>query len=318
MADKGELILGFVNDGTTIGAGAASVADQISSDATGVKLLSQSAQTGAVLADITSVTKLAGPYVPIISMPVNIAAGTVTFLKVGFDLREGRIIESGDVLSIVGNTVGVVSTFAVLMGGGPIVVSGLAVASTALGLVGLSSSDAVRQIVTAATEYFSNALEEDTRNYLFAPDLSIVHKSALAAEFNVAMLSLDWTPATGIVVFSTVSTPVSNNAGAVEGASGRDLPYQAIPEFNFESSVFDGGQDVSIGPIEVNKRLCVDTSQYLGGGEALALDPVGCIKFRRPNDPASIYIDYSIESELTTTDRINIIAADPSNAFHLC
>ena len=77
MAGKAEIIVGVVNDGVTVGSGATAVADQFLVNGTGMVLVSQTAQTGAVIASVMSVTKLAGPYVPIVSMPANIVAGTI-------------------------------------------------------------------------------------------------------------------------------------------------------------------------------------------------------------------------------------------------
>ena len=116
MAGKAEIIVGVLNDGVTVGAGAAAVADQFIVNSDGMVLLNQSAQAGAVVASVTSVTKLAGPYVPIISMPANIVAGTITFLKIGIDVREGEGISDGDVVSLVGNVAGVIGTMTVLAG----------------------------------------------------------------------------------------------------------------------------------------------------------------------------------------------------------
>lgn len=82
MAGKAEIILGVINDGVSIGSSATAVADQFVTNQSGMVLLNQSAQTGAVIASVTSVTKLAGPYVPIINMPANIMAGTITFMKI--------------------------------------------------------------------------------------------------------------------------------------------------------------------------------------------------------------------------------------------
>ncbi|MCP1421108.1 acetyltransferase-like isoleucine patch superfamily enzyme [Pseudomonas laurylsulfativorans] len=81
MAGKAEIFVAVVNDGVTIGSGATAVSDQFLVNGTGMVLLSQSVQTGAVIASVTSVTKLAGPYVPIVNMPANIVAGTITISK---------------------------------------------------------------------------------------------------------------------------------------------------------------------------------------------------------------------------------------------
>jgi hypothetical protein len=62
---------------------------------------------------VTSVTKLAGPYVPIVSIPANMVAGTITFLRV--DDRDGKGFSYGDVISLIGNVAGVIAVFAVLV-----------------------------------------------------------------------------------------------------------------------------------------------------------------------------------------------------------
>ena len=116
MAGKAVMFVGVVNDGVTVGSGATAVSDQFIVNGTGMVLLNQTAQTGAVIASVTSVTKLAGPYVPIVSMPANIVAGTITFLKIGIDVRDGAKIEAGDILSLVGNVAGVIAKMAVLAG----------------------------------------------------------------------------------------------------------------------------------------------------------------------------------------------------------
>ncbi|MGY3172978.1 hypothetical protein ACVWYU_002373 [Pseudomonas sp. TE12234] len=64
---------------------------------------------------MTSVTKLAGPYVPIVSIPANMVAGTITFLKIGVDVRDCKGFSYGDVISLIGNVAGVIAVFAVLV-----------------------------------------------------------------------------------------------------------------------------------------------------------------------------------------------------------
>ncbi|MDF9776857.1 hypothetical protein [Pseudomonas baetica] len=98
MAGKAEIFLGVVSDGVTVGSGATAISDQFLVNGDGMVLLNQTAQTGAVIASVTSVTKLAGPYVPIVSMPANMVAGTITFLKIGVDIREGAVFKGGMLL----------------------------------------------------------------------------------------------------------------------------------------------------------------------------------------------------------------------------
>lgn len=127
MAGKAEIIVGVVNDGVTVGSGATAVADQFLVNGTGMVLVSQTAQTGAVIASVTSVTKLAGPYVPIVSMPANIVAGTITFLKIGVDVRDGNGINNGDALNLVGNVAGVLGTMAILVASPSLIIASMSV-----------------------------------------------------------------------------------------------------------------------------------------------------------------------------------------------
>ena len=50
---------------------------------------------------------------PIVNIPANMVAGTITFLKIGVDVRDGKGFSYGDVISLVGNFAGVIAVFAV-------------------------------------------------------------------------------------------------------------------------------------------------------------------------------------------------------------
>ena len=157
MAGKIEIIIGVIDDGVIVGSGAVAVSDQLVTNNEGAALLTQSAQTGAVVASVTSVTKLAGPYVPIISLPGNIIAGTITFLKVGMDVKAGREVKKGELYSLLGNGVGVVGTFVVLSGAGAFFVGSLAVAAIATGLLSIYHSDIFGNVMAAADDFFRKA-----------------------------------------------------------------------------------------------------------------------------------------------------------------
>jgi hypothetical protein len=87
-----------------------------------------------------SVTKLAGPYVPIVSIPANMVAGTITFLKIGVDVRDGKGFSYGDVISLIGNVAGVIAVFAVLVEAPFIVIGTASVVGVAAGLYSISDS----------------------------------------------------------------------------------------------------------------------------------------------------------------------------------
>ena len=189
MAGKTEIIIGVINDGATVGSGATAISDQFIVNNQGMELVSQTAQTGAVIASITSVTKLAGPYVPIISMPGNIIAGTITFLKVGVDIREGREISPGDMLSLVGNVAGIIGTFAILVGAASGFVAGVALVSTGTGLLSIIKSETLGRLMKSAGDFFSNNSSSNYLGYFCAPDMRFVDRDALRWEYSNMMLA---------------------------------------------------------------------------------------------------------------------------------
>jgi len=63
-------------------------------------------------------------------------------------------------------------------------------------------------------------------------------------------------------------------------------------------------------------RLCIDNSKYIGDGQAMSLDPVGCII--QDEKTGLITIDREREILLSEQQIDDIIAADPAGAFHRC
>ena len=221
MAGKAEIIVGVLNDGVTVGAGAAAVADQFIVNSDGMVLLNQSAQAGAVVASVTSVTKLAGPYVPIISMPANIVAGTITFLKIGIDVREGEGISDGDVVSLVGNVAGVIGTMTVLAGASAGLVGVFALVSVSAGLYSIRKSQSVEKIIKSARDFFVNNPSDNYLDYVCAPDMRIVDRNTIRMAYANMMLSCNWKSDTGELLPSSVVVPDEpDKRGGGGGGSG--------------------------------------------------------------------------------------------------
>ena len=219
MAGKAEVIVGVINDGVTVASGATAISDQFVTNNQGMVMVSQTAQTGAVIASVMSVTKLAGPYVPIISMPANIVAGTITFLKLGIDVRDGREIEGGDVYSLIGNVAGIIGTVAFLAGAGGVLVGGAAIVSVGTGLLSIHKSNTFNQIVTAAENFFSNNPSDNYLDYMCAPDMKIVGRNTIRMAYANMMLSCHWISDTDELLPYPVA--VSDlGAGAGAGAGG--------------------------------------------------------------------------------------------------
>ena len=221
MAGKAEMIVGVLNDGVTVGAGAAAVADQFIVNSDGMVLLNQSAQTGAVVASVTSVTRLAGPYVPIISMPANIVAGTITFLKIGIDVREGEGISDGDVVSLVGNVAGVIGTMTVLAGASAGLVGFFTLVSVSAGLYSIRESQSVDKIIKSARDFFVNNPSDNYLDYVCAPDMRIVDRNTIRMAYANMMLSCNWKSDTGELLPSSVVVPDEpDKRGGGGGGSG--------------------------------------------------------------------------------------------------
>lgn len=307
MAGKAEIFVGVLNDGVVIGAGAASISDQFTTGNSGMTLLSQSGQTGAVLADVTAITSLAGPYAPIVSLPANVIAGTITFMKISMDLRDGQQLNDSDVVSLVGNTAGAIATMAVLAGAGAASVGVLTGISIGAGLYTIYNSDAMAALTMKASEFFKADVSGQTSDYSFAPDMSIVSNQDIVSKYNNRAMSLNWDVDTDKVSYSNVRGPSVGWAPPFEDDLLPSFPPLPVPDAPEE----DWNIDISFGD-----KLCFDSDSYVGGGEALAFDPVGCLVVG--SDGYSITIDYSLESELTWDDRANIIFADPTNSFYLC
>ena len=232
MGGKAEVIIGVINDGVTVASGATAISDQFVTNHQGMVLVSQTAQTGAVIATVTSVTKLAGPYVPIISMPANIVAGTITFLKLGIDVREGREIDAGDVYSLVGNVVGVIGTLAFLAGAGVWLVGGAAIVSAGAGLLSIYRSNTFNEIIVAAEYFFRNNPSDNYLEYMCAPDMKIVDRNTIRIAYANTMLSCHWISDTDeLLPFPLVVSDIGAGAGAGAGGAvygGAPAPFGPV------------------------------------------------------------------------------------------
>ncbi|KAI2675283.1 hypothetical protein [Pseudomonas sp. TNT3] len=243
MAGKAEIFVGVINDGVTVGSGATAVSDQFLVNGSGMVLLNQSAQTGAVIASVTSVTKLAGPYVPIVSMPANIVAGTITFLKIGIDFRDGAEIKTGDIVSLVGNVAGVIATMAILGGAAPALVAGLGVVTIIAGLYSIVESDTFKNITANAAKFFEGAVLDSYLDYVCAPDMQIVHRNTLRDAYGDKMLSCNWISETGELMLSGVAVPTDNIGGG-----GLYVPVVPVLPITPPDIV----PVVTIGPLEID------------------------------------------------------------------
>lgn len=267
MAGKAEIIVGVLNDGIAVGAGAAAVADQFVVNSNGMVLLNQTAQAGAVVASVTSITRLAGPYVPIVSVPTNIVAGTITFLKIGIDVREGEGISDGDVVSLVGNVAGVIGTMTVLAGASAGLVGFFALVSVGAGLHAIRNSQAVKQIIKSASDFFINSPSDNYLDYMCAPDMRIVDRNTIRMAYANMMLSCNWTSDTGELLPSSVVVPDETSSGGAGGGSRGPV---------FGGTYSPSGPVIPTAPPPPHNVGNVGISIIVGGNTYDAGDQYGC------------------------------------------
>jgi hypothetical protein len=155
-------------------------------------LVSQTAQTGAVIASVTSVTKLAGPYVPIVSIPANMVAGTITFLKIGVDVRDGKGFSYGDVISLIGNVAGVIAVFAVLVEAPFIVIGTASVVGVAAGLYSISDSGIFKEVLKSAAVFFRDNDLDNYLDYVCATRYEDSAQGNSEVAYGNQMLSCNW------------------------------------------------------------------------------------------------------------------------------
>lgn len=84
---------------------------------------------------------------PIVSIPANMVADTITFLKIGVDVRDGKGFSYGDVISLIGNVAGVIAVFAVLVEAPFIVIGTASVVGVAAGLYSISDSGIFKEVL---------------------------------------------------------------------------------------------------------------------------------------------------------------------------
>ena len=177
-ATRLEMIVGYLSPVLARGTAATALVDQFNSNREGFELISQGAQTSASVASIVSITAITPGFIPFVSITANVFAGTLTFLKITAEVKEGKPIQSGDAFALIGNVAGVVAGVFILGGisTGAVVVGGLAIMA---GVGSLIQSDAAKNLYKMVVQplfdrYFQDKSESDYPNHWVSPDLQLV------------------------------------------------------------------------------------------------------------------------------------------------
>ncbi|UTL92226.1 hypothetical protein [Pseudomonas fluorescens] len=176
---------------------AAAIHDQFTTDKTGFSLVVQTAQTTTAIASVVSITHFPIGAVPFINIVTNTLAGTVTFLKIAADFKEGVEIKGGDVISLAGNVAGIVASFAILAGA-PFIAGGATVFGISATVYSIVSSDLAQAAYDKMAPLFTSLLSQgDLTGFIaprIAPDFTLASPDQILSIHQGMITTVNWNP----------------------------------------------------------------------------------------------------------------------------
>ncbi|MDD2075349.1 hypothetical protein NPS45_16160, partial [Pseudomonas putida] len=177
----------------------------------------QTAQTTTAIASVVSVTHLPIGAVPFINIVTNTLSGTVTFLKVAADLKEGAKIKSGDVISLASNVAGIVASFAILAGA-PLIAGGATVVGVTATLYSIFNSDLAKAAYDKMAPLFTSLLSQGNLTGFtaprIAPDFTLASPDQILSTHQGMITTVNWNPDSSEISLGTepLSFPDSSQA----------------------------------------------------------------------------------------------------------
>ncbi|MFJ2545630.1 hypothetical protein ACIOVF_04075 [Pseudomonas sp. NPDC087612] len=226
MSGKMDIFIGVVDKPAATGGAATSLVDQFNSNKNGFQLINQNAQTAATVTGVISVTAMTNGFVPFLNVTTNTFAATTTFLKVTADFKEGKPIQPGDVLSLVGNVVGIAASITIMataVGTAGLLLTGIAVTVNVLGMI---NSDAVKNLYKATVQplwnrYFKDNPAASYPDYWVAPDLKLATLAEIQSVYANKIAANHWDPRTNQVgLGSTLVEPQGPGASGPGNIGG--------------------------------------------------------------------------------------------------
>lgn len=232
MSTRAELIVAVIDKTAkpvnNAGA-AAAIHDQFNSDKTGYSLIVQTAQTAATVASVLSITHLPVGAVPFINIVTNTLSGTVTFLKISADMKEGEEIKGGDVINLVGNAAGIIASFAILAGA-PFIAGGAAVAGVTASIYSVFSSDLAKAAYEKMAPLFTSLLNQGDltgfESSRIAPDFTLASPDQILSTHHGMITTVNWNPDSSEISLGTelLSFPESSLATGSETFNSTQSP----------------------------------------------------------------------------------------------
>lgn len=276
MAENADEVLAHGNNANTI-------LDAYNSDPKGFYLINQN---GQIVASVVSIIKATGGFVPFLNITTNAFAGTLTFLKITIDVKEGREISRGDAVSLAGNVVGVLAALTVLSTAPSVAAAALS-ASIVASAAGIIYSGPVQQLLQSTGQaiyssivrpiwnrYFEHSPSAHYPELWIAPNRSLASPEEIKKSHHGKVLAIKINGNTGEVtdvymdietgeISSTLSPPPEDYPPL--GGSGFRLPSEIADRINFPNTPPIGrvtvGEIVSSHPVEDKKDSTEETSE---------------------------------------------------------
>ncbi|MDF9776858.1 hypothetical protein [Pseudomonas baetica] len=134
-----------------------------------------------------------------------------------------------------------IATMAVLGAAPFLVVGSASVVSIAAGLYSIRESKTFESLAMSATNFFKGNALDSYLDYVWAPDLRIVHKDTLRVSYSNQMLSCNWFPETGELLPSVIAISDESIGGGGFYSPAPPVPLAPPP---------DNIATVTIGPLE--------------------------------------------------------------------
>lgn len=220
---KLEIFFGLVdNNGAVVGSAATidSLVQMFQEDKYAFTVLHQGSQALSSAVGVLSLVKATTGLIPFANMVSNSWAGTIAFLKITLDLRNpmGRI-NSGDVLTLIGNGINIVASIRVLAGFGAGMLGGVGVIVTmAPWFAPVLAENIYNKIISPIfNTYFINSPSATYPNCRISPDLTLSNPQEIAVLYRneIAMCMWDYT----------------NNAVQVGKTNAKNGAEKADPKF---------------------------------------------------------------------------------------
>lgn len=201
-------------------AGSTLIVDQFNADMKGFQLVNQSAQAGAAMESVLSITSISPGFVPFLNVVTNTLAGTTTFLKIVADYKTDNEFKRGDVVALIGNVAGVVAGVTLMAGfaGVGVAFAGVALAAN---FYGVYNSDVVQGlydgVVSSVLEFFHRNDSAGYANYWVAPDLNVVSWMELVSHYGSTIAVANWNPLNNVIVVGSLVFDAEDSGGAGQG-----------------------------------------------------------------------------------------------------